>query len=173
MGKNKKLHVFWSGGDNAKYAAMQYAIENDYVTLEMTRKAVYMEQVLKKQHKQLKDLGWTESQIWFEKELPVWEKLSLDFAKSCDNPEIHIFIDVSYKIPKEVDAFKQKSWLNKYYHGWSDSDFQKFRQCFPDGEIPKAFTECNYDRKHSLIHRIEHPEFKSPNKVLIIHYVNK
>lgn len=78
MGKNKNLYVFWSGGDDAKYAAMQYARENGYLALEMTRKAVYQDRVLKKQHEQLKKAGWTDSQIWFEKELPVWEKLSLD-----------------------------------------------------------------------------------------------
>ena len=54
MGKNKNLYVFWSGGDDAKYAAMQYARENGYLALEMTRKAVYQDRVLKKQHEQLK-----------------------------------------------------------------------------------------------------------------------
>ena len=112
MGKNKNLYVFWSGGDDAKYAAMQYARENGYLALEMTRKAVYQDRVLKKQHEQLKKAGWTDSQIWFEKELPVWEKLSLDFAKSCTHQEVHVFIDVSYKDPmlekKEGNSFKQK-----------------------------------------------------------------
>lgn len=177
MGKNKNLYVFWSGGDDAKYAAMQYARENGYLALEMTRKAVYQDRVLKKQHELLKKAGWTDSQIWFEKELPVWEKLSLDFAKSCTHQEVHVFIDVSYKDPmlekKEGNSFKQKLWLNKYYYGWSDEDFQKFSQYFPEKEIPKAFTECNYDRKNSVLHKVEHPELKSLNKNLIIHYVNK
>lgn len=177
MGKNKNLYVFWSGGDDAKYAAMQYARENGYLALEMTRKAVYQDRVLKKQHELLKKAGWTDSQIWFEKELPVWEKLSLDFAKSCTHQEVHVFIDVSYKDPmlekKEGNSFKQKLWLNTYYYGWSDEDFQKFSQYFPEKEIPKAFTECNYDRKNSVLHKVEHPELKSLNKNLIIHYVNK
>lgn len=177
MGKGKDLHVFWSGGDDAKYSAIQYAKENGYLTLEMTRKAVYQEQILKKQHGQLKKMGWTDSQIWFEKELPVWEKLSVEFAKSCAHKEVHIFIDASYKDPmqekKDGNSFRQKTWLNAFYYGWSDEDFQKFRQCFPEGEIPKAFTECNYDRKNSVLHKVEHPELKSLNKELIIHYVNK
>lgn len=177
MEKNKKLYAFWAGGNDARYAAMQYAIENDYSILEMTRKGIYMDQVLKRQHERLGKAGWTDSQIWFKKELPVWEKLSLDFAISCENQEVHIFIDISYKDPmqekKEGNSFKQNTWLNAFYYGWSDEDFQKFRQCFPEGEIPKAFTECNYDRRHSIIHRIEHPELKAANKILIIHYVNK
>lgn len=177
MKMNKNLYAFWSGGDEAKYAAMQYARENGYSTLEMTKKAIYMEQVLKKQHRRLNETGWTDSEIWLKKELPVWEKLSLDLAKSCTNKEVHIFIDISYKDPmlvkKEGGSFRQKTWLNSFYYGWSNEDFLKFRQCFPNEEIQKAFTESNYDRKYSIIHRLEHPELKATNKILIIHYVNK
>ena len=172
---NKKIHVFWSGGEPAKEAAQKYCNDNDCVMLGMTHIAVYKDTVLKKERKRLLKQGWSPRSIWFQNELPEWEKMSLEFAKSSPYENVHVFIDVTYREPedmkKEGSEYREKPWLNDFYYGWSDEDYQKFRNLFPNGQIPKRLKECNYDRKKSVLHRIEHPILKQMNKHLIIHYV--
>lgn len=171
------IHVFWSGSQQAQLEARMFASENDCIILEMTHVARYKQDLLAKERRRLEKQGWRSREIWFQKELPVWEKLSREFAESSPHKEVHVFIDISYKNPEEMvkqgENFKEKPWLNDFYYGWAPEDFQKFRNCFPDGEIPKLMKECRYDRKKSVLHRVEHPILKKMNKKLIIHYVNR
>ena len=169
---NKKVHVFWSG-DKAKTAAQSYCQNNNYVMLEMTHVAMYKEKVLRKEHERLEKQGWSRQAIWYQNELPQWEKLSRDFALFSPHDEVHVFVDVSYKEPEEMRGkeYRKKPWLNDFYHGWTEEDFYKFRQMFPNEEIPKYLKERGYDYRKSVLHRVEHPILKRMHKNLIIHYV--
>ena len=179
MAKNK-IHVFWSGA-GAKEEAQKFAVQNGYVILEMTKVADYMERILTKQRREItknKDISReVERDIWFQRELPQWEKLSREYAQNTPHQEVHVFINVSYKEPETMlssnSVFKEKIWLNDFYYGWHEEDFIKFRSCFPDNEIPKSMKECCYDRHKSVLHRVEHPILKKMGKSLTIHYVKK
>ena len=171
-----KIHVFWSG-NGAKEEAQKFASDNGYLVLESTHIAEYKEKMLKKQRRNLEKLGKTSREIWYQKELPEWEKLSRSFAESSPHKTVHVFIDVTYIEPEDMrftnQEYREKPWLNDFYYGWTEEDFIKFRSCCPNGQIPKSMKECSYDRKRSILHRVEHPILKEQGKDLIIHYVNK
>ena len=179
----KKIHVFWSGGDPAKVAAQSYCQANNCVMLEMTHKVCYMEKVMKKERREQLKRGKSPNEIYFQNELPKWEKLSMEYAMSSPHKDVHVFINVSYKEPEDMmergqkkgegngKEYHEKPWLNDFYYGWNEEDYQKFRTLFPNDEIPKQFKECNYDRRKSVLHRVEHPILKDMKKNLIIHYV--
>lgn len=168
-----KIHVFWSG-NGAKEEAQKFASDNGYLVLESTHIAEYKEKVLKKQRRNLEKLGKTSREIWYQKELPEWEKLSRSFAESSPHKTVHVFIDVTYIEPEDMrQEYREKPWLNDFYYGWTEEDFIKFRSCFPNDQIPKSMKECSYDRKRSILHRVEHPILKEQGKDLTIHYVNK
>lgn len=169
-----KIHVFWSG-NGAKEEAQKFASDNGYIVLESTHMAEYKEKTLKKQRRDLEKLGMPSREIWYQKELPEWEKLSRSYAESSPYKTVHVFIDVAYIEPEDMTSkeYREKPWLNDFYYGWTEEDFIKFRSCFPGGQIPKSMKECSYDRKRSILHRVEHPILKEQGKELIIHYVNK
>lgn len=181
-----KIHVFWSG-NGAKEEAQKFASDSGYLVLESTHIAEYKEKMLKGQRRNLEKLGKTPREIWYQKELPEWEKLSRFYAESSPHKTVHVFIDVTYIEPEDMrftnhsdsneesvpQEYREKSWLNDFYYGWTEEDFIKFRSCFPNGQIPKSMKESSYDRKRSILHRVEHPILKEQGKDLIIHYVNK
>lgn len=183
---NDKIHVFWSG-NGAKEEAQKFASENGYLVPESTHIAEYKEKTLKKQRRNLEKLGKSSREIWYQNELPEWEKLSRSYAESSPHKTVHVFIDVAYIEPEDMrftnhsdsneksvsKEYREKPWLNDFYYGWTEEDFIKFRSCFPNGQIPKSMKECSYDRKRSILHRVEHPILKEQGKNLIIHYVNK
>ena len=185
MAKNK-IHVFWSG-NGAKEEAQRFASDNGCLVLENTHIAEYISQVLKKQRRDLEKKGRSSRDIWYQKELPEWEKLSRAYAESSPHSTVQVFIDVSYTEPEDMRStspigkngdsisreYREKPWLNDFYYGWTEEDFIKFRSCFPNGQIPKSMKECSYDRKRSVLHRVEHPILKEQGKELVIHYVNK
>ena len=181
-----KIHVFWSG-EGAKEEAQKFASDNGHIVLESTHIAEYKDKVLKKQRRDLEKSGRSSRDIWYQKELPEWEKLSRSYAESSPHKTVHVFIDVSYIEPENMrytnhpgnnkksvsKEYREKPWLNDFYYGWTEEDFIKFRSCFPNDIIPKSMKECSYDRKRSILHRVEHPILKEQGKSLIIHYVNK
>ena len=169
----EKIHVFWSGGDSAKAAAQRYCQDTNSVMLEMTHAAEYKEKILRKKRRELLKKGKSPNDIWFQEELPEWEKLSLDYALSSPHKDVHVFINASYKEPEDMmgKEYREKPWLNDFYYGWNEEDYEKFRNIFPNGEVPKNLKECSYDRRKSVLHRVEHPMLKEMKKNLIIHYV--
>lgn len=181
-----KIHVFWSG-EGAKEEAQKFAFDNGYLVLENTHIAEYKEKMLKEQRCNLEKLGRSPREIWYQKELPEWEKLSRSFAESSPYKTVHVFIDIAYIEPENMSfpdqvgdkkesvpkEYREKPWLNDFYYGWKEEDFIKFRSFFPGGQIPKSMKECSYDRRRSILHRVEHPVLKEQGKDLIIHYVNK
>lgn len=169
---SEQLHVFWSG-DRAKEEAQNWAQNNNCVVLESTHIADFKDKELSRRRLESLKKGKSMREIWFHDELPEWEKLSYDFALSSPYRTVHVFINVSYKEPEEMQNsdYKEKPWLKDFYYGWSNEDIAKFRNMFPDNKIPKSMKECCYDRKKSILHRVEHPLLKEMGKELKIHYV--
>lgn len=68
--------VFWSGGEGAMNAAMEYAQANGMTTLEMTRAGQNLAKLTK-------GIPWEQAK-------PMWERLSAAYAKGAKGP-VHVF----------------------------------------------------------------------------------
>jgi len=72
--------VFWSGGEPAKNAAMDFAKSNGMTTLEMTRAGQNLENLTR-------DVPWSIAK-------PMWERLSTAYAQGAVGP-VHVFHNAS------------------------------------------------------------------------------
>ena len=115
----KTGRVFWSGGEEAKEAARQFAKENGTTILEDTRagkhlekrlekrRNTYIHENLSKKKKSLLEQGFSEKEwndylkptleqklktrFWNQVERKQWVRLSKHYAKGTDNEVVHIF----------------------------------------------------------------------------------
>jgi uncharacterized protein RhaS with RHS repeats len=103
FGLDGKPKVFWSGGDNAKNAAEQYAKSINGEILEMTPQGKALEK-------------WTNSMDWETQAKPLWNKTSQHFAGSAPSSQTSakVFIDSSrYRGAESVWEQFEKPILEK------------------------------------------------------------
>jgi hypothetical protein len=97
-GQNSTPKVFWSGGTQARKAAEAYATATGGQTLEMTFTGAVLDAITTKQ-----------TYPWLK---PLWDKASLDFARSAQGP---------------VDVFQSASRGVRVDSVWSQVEYPQLK----------------------------------------------
>ena len=112
------LNVFWSGGNNAKIAAEQFAKNNHgRTTLEMTPRGYLLEDLT---NEKFSSGEWTNAN-WETKGKPVWKQASSDFAYNAVK---------DYKLGKitHVDVFIDSSKYQKKKSIWNSLEMKILKE---------------------------------------------